>query len=276
MLAEPGLPGQPMYYVVPAKAASAEAARKFVEFATSPEIQAEGIVKRFNWYPGIDAEHVQPKLDEATWNKLFTDVKPDELASKGSRPPHTQFNDILETTSARSPTEDWSIRDARYRCAGLGACSRSSGWRRRSSRWNADVSSYIPWGSRWSFSDPVSGVALGNFIKAFELYGTDILFTLVIVGLSTGIIALARSPSAATWMLGECAPAVAILRWLYRWPLFIPFVVAGQIMRSFLAKNGLMNHALIELGPHRCRARASSTGAASSWPSCGSRPRSSR
>ena len=48
--------------------------------------------------------------------------------------------------------------------------------------------------------------------------------------------------------LGECAPAVAVLRWLYRWPLFVPFIVAGQIMRSFLAKNGLMNHGLIELG----------------------------
>ena len=97
-LVEPGLPGQPMYYVVPAKAANADAAKKFVAFATSPEIQAEGIVKRFNWYPGIDAEHVQPKLDAATWSKLFTDVKPEDLASKGKPFPLTPyFNDILET-----------------------------------------------------------------------------------------------------------------------------------------------------------------------------------
>ena len=97
-LIEPGLPGQPMYYVVPAKAANADAAKKFVAFATSPEIQAEGIVKRFNWYPGIDAEHVQPKLDAATWSKLFTDVKPEDLASKGKPFPLTPyFNDILET-----------------------------------------------------------------------------------------------------------------------------------------------------------------------------------
>jgi putative spermidine/putrescine transport system substrate-binding protein len=77
-LIEPGLPGQPMYYVVPAKAANAAMARKFVEFATSPEIQAEGIVKKFNWYPGIDAQHVQSKLDKASWDKLFTDIKPVE------------------------------------------------------------------------------------------------------------------------------------------------------------------------------------------------------
>jgi ABC-type spermidine/putrescine transport system permease subunit I len=36
-----------------------------------------------------------------------------------------------------------------------------------------------------------------------------------------------------------------VLRWLYRWPLFIPFVVAGQLMRTFLAKNGMLNHVLI-------------------------------
>jgi putative spermidine/putrescine transport system substrate-binding protein len=97
-LIEPGLPGQPMYYVVPAKAANAEVAKQFVEFATSPEIQAEGIVRRFNWYPGIDAEHVQPKLDEATWQKLFTDVKPEDLASKGKPFPLTPYFDaILET-----------------------------------------------------------------------------------------------------------------------------------------------------------------------------------
>ena len=48
--------------------------------------------------------------------------------------------------------------------------------------------------------------------------------------------------------LGNNPTAVALLRWLYRWPLFIPFVVAAQMMRSFLAKNGLMNNSLVALG----------------------------
>jgi putative spermidine/putrescine transport system substrate-binding protein len=96
-LISPGLPGQPMYYVLPAKAANAEAAKKFIAFATSPEIQAEGIVKQFNWYPGIDAEYVKPKLDEATWQKLFADVSPEDLEEKGRPFPLTPyFNDILE------------------------------------------------------------------------------------------------------------------------------------------------------------------------------------
>ncbi|MGK4422601.1 sugar ABC transporter permease, partial [Klebsiella pneumoniae] len=30
--------------------------------------------------------------------------------------------------------------------------------------------------------------------------------------------------------------------------LFIPFVVAGQCMRAFLAKNGLMNNTFVSLG----------------------------
>ena len=48
--------------------------------------------------------------------------------------------------------------------------------------------------------------------------------------------------------LGNNPTAVAILRWLYRWPLFIPFIVAGQLMRTFLAKNGMMNNMLIAAG----------------------------
>jgi putative spermidine/putrescine transport system permease protein len=39
-----------------------------------------------------------------------------------------------------------------------------------------------------------------------------------------------------------------MLRWLYRWPLFIPFIVAAQCMRTFLAKNGMLNNTLDALG----------------------------
>src|SRR5690242_16911532 len=97
-LPSPGLPGQPMYYVIPAKAANAALAKKFVDFAESPEVQADGIVKKFNWYPGIDAQHVKSQLDDKTWNKLFVDVTPQDLASKGKVFPIKQyFDDILES-----------------------------------------------------------------------------------------------------------------------------------------------------------------------------------
>ena len=48
--------------------------------------------------------------------------------------------------------------------------------------------------------------------------------------------------------LGSSPRAVALLRWLYRWPLFIPFIVVGQILRTFLAKNGLMNNLIVAGG----------------------------
>jgi ABC-type uncharacterized transport system YnjBCD substrate-binding protein len=93
----PGMPGQPMYYVMPAKAEHQDLAKKFIALATSPKVQAEGIVSKFNWYPGIDAQYVQKELDPKMWEKLFNDVTPDDLASKGkSFPIAPYFNDIQE------------------------------------------------------------------------------------------------------------------------------------------------------------------------------------
>ncbi len=97
-LVSPGMPGQPMYYAVPAKAAEAKLAEKFIAMATSPEVQAEGIVKRFNWYPGIDAKNLQGKLADADWKKLFTDITPEDLAKNGKPfPIAPYFTDILES-----------------------------------------------------------------------------------------------------------------------------------------------------------------------------------
>ena len=97
LLPEPGMPGQPYYYAIPAKAENADAARKFIALATSPEVQAEGIVKRFNWYPGIDAEHLEGSLESEVWDKLFTDVTPEELAAKGKPFPFgPYFDDMRE------------------------------------------------------------------------------------------------------------------------------------------------------------------------------------
>ncbi len=87
----PGMPGQPYYYAIPAKAKNAELAKKFIALATSPQVQAEGIVKRFNWYPGIDANAVKPSLDAKAWDALFTDVTPSDLARFGKPFPLAPF-----------------------------------------------------------------------------------------------------------------------------------------------------------------------------------------
>jgi len=87
-----------------------------------------------------------------------------------------------------------------------------------------------------------------HFAKAWDLYQTDLVFTVGIVSLSTVLIGLVAIAIAGYLTLGENPRAVAILRWLYRWPLFIPFIVTGQIMRTFLAKNGMLNHVLVGSG----------------------------
>jgi ABC-type sugar transport system permease subunit len=99
-----------------------------------------------------------------------------------------------------------------------------------------------------AFTDPAGGFSLQAFGKAFELYSGDIVFTIVIVVTSCALTALAAVAIAGTLTLGENPWIVGTLRTLYRWPLFIPFIVAAQCMRTFLAKNGLMNNTFASLG----------------------------
>jgi putative spermidine/putrescine transport system permease protein len=99
-----------------------------------------------------------------------------------------------------------------------------------------------------AFTGPEGGFSLQAFGKAFELYSGDILFTIVIVVTSCALTALAAVAIAGTLTLAENPWIVGTLRALYRWPLFIPFIVAAQCMRTFLAKNGLMNNTFVSLG----------------------------
>ena len=99
-----------------------------------------------------------------------------------------------------------------------------------------------------SFTDKTGAWTVANFYRAFEFYGRDIAFTVVIIALSTALIGAAAIAVGGYLTLGESPWAIAVLRWVYRWPLFIPFVVAAQCMRTFLAKNGIMNNSLVSLG----------------------------
>jgi len=99
-----------------------------------------------------------------------------------------------------------------------------------------------------AFTSKEGAATLANFYRAFELYSVDIAFTLVIVGVSTLLCGAFAIAIGGYLTLGENPRAVAILKWLYRWPLFIPFIVAAQCMRTFVAKNGLMNNTLVATG----------------------------
>jgi ABC-type spermidine/putrescine transport system permease subunit I len=99
-----------------------------------------------------------------------------------------------------------------------------------------------------AFRGKDGGFTWEHFAKAYEFYSTDLAFSAAIVLLSTlgiGVVAIAI---AGYLTLGENPRTVAILKWLYRWPLFIPFIVTAQVMRTFLAKNGMLNHVLIGSG----------------------------
>lgn len=99
-----------------------------------------------------------------------------------------------------------------------------------------------------AFTDRDGAATFDNFARAFELYSRDVLFTVVIIGVSTALIGAVAIAIGGYLTLGENRTAVAVLAWLYRWPLFVPFIVAAQCMRTFLAKNGLMNNALVSVG----------------------------
>ena len=99
-----------------------------------------------------------------------------------------------------------------------------------------------------AFTGPEGGFSLQAFGKAWELYSGDVVFTVVIVLASCFFTGLAAIVIAGTLTLGENRYIVGTLKALYRWPLFIPFIVAAQCMRTFLAKNGLMNNSFVSLG----------------------------
>ena len=101
-LIAPGMPGQPYYYAIPSKAKNVELAKKFIALATSPQVQANGIVKRFNWYPGIDPNAVKSELSGKDWDELFTDVTPADLAKYAKPfPLAPYFTDLRERYEAK-------------------------------------------------------------------------------------------------------------------------------------------------------------------------------
>lgn len=101
----------------------------------------------------------------------------------------------------------------------------------------------------WSVAGALTGAdggfSLEHLRMAVGVYGRDVLFTAWLVCLSVLTVALVSIVIAGYLTLGGSRTAVRILGWLYRWPLFVPMICAAQMMRSFLAKNGMLNNALI-------------------------------
>jgi putative spermidine/putrescine transport system permease protein len=104
------------------------------------------------------------------------------------------------------------------------------------------------WSVAGALTGEGGGFSLAHLRLAFGLYGRDILFTTWLVCLSVGVVALVSIVIAGYLTLGTSRVAIRVLGWLYRWPLFVPMICAAQMMRSFLAKNGMLNNALVAGG----------------------------
>mgnify|MGYP001806209094 CR=1 FL=1 len=96
--------------------------------------------------------------------------------------------------------------------------------------------------------ETAAGPGFDNLVKAFALYSHDMIFTVVIVCLSTVLIGIFSIAIGGYLTLGQNPRAQALLRFIYRWPMFMPFIVTAQVLRTFLAKNGLMNNTLVATG----------------------------
>lgn len=89
---------------------------------------------------------------------------------------------------------------------------------------------------------------LANFARAFDLYSGDIIHTVFVVGIATLLTLSVAIVLAGAITLSASRVFIAALTFIYRWPLFVPFIVAAQCMRTFLARNGLMNNTFVGLG----------------------------
>lgn len=98
-----------------------------------------------------------------------------------------------------------------------------------------------------AFEGP-DGPTLDNLRRAVAVYRSDLLFTLLIVAASTALIGTGAVAIGGYLTLGRNRVARRLLAAMYRWPLFIPFIVAAQAMRGFIGQNGLMNNTVVWLG----------------------------
>lgn len=98
-----------------------------------------------------------------------------------------------------------------------------------------------------SFLDSQGKLSFANYAKTWELYLKDIGFTFAVTIFSTVVTAV-LAILFAVYLRFRNSFLSRVLAGLYKLPIFIPFVVVAQMMRSFLAPHGLLNLTLANLG----------------------------
>jgi ABC-type Fe3+ transport system permease subunit len=87
-------------------------------------------------------------------------------------------------------------------------------------------------------------ISLYNYEYALRVYGDDILFTLYVSLLSL-LLVMTAAIFIGGWLIVH---GNRFIEFLFKIPLFIPFVVVGHAMRTFLAPKGLLNAMLSQIG----------------------------
>ncbi|MCU6796430.1 MULTISPECIES: ABC transporter permease [Paenibacillus] len=83
-----------------------------------------------------------------------------------------------------------------------------------------------------------------NYVEAFTLYGGDLVFTLWVCLASLALLIGISAMIGGFLRLG----AYPVLEFIFKIPLFVPFVVVGHAMRVFLAPHGTLNSAIAVTG----------------------------
>jgi ABC-type Fe3+ transport system permease subunit len=80
-------------------------------------------------------------------------------------------------------------------------------------------------------------ISLGNYAYAIKVYGNDMLFTIYVSVMSLLCVMLI-----AVFLGGYLTiKSNRVIEFFFKIPLFIPFVVVGHAMRTFLAPKGILN-----------------------------------
>ncbi|TXK76786.1 ABC transporter permease [Paenibacillus sp. N3.4] len=86
---------------------------------------------------------------------------------------------------------------------------------------------------------------LVNYMTAFELYTKDIWYTLWVSALSLAVLLLLSVLIGGLLRL----KGRPVIEFIFKIPLFVPFVVVGHAMRVFLAPHGTLNSTLLSIIP---------------------------
>lgn len=87
-------------------------------------------------------------------------------------------------------------------------------------------------------------ISLKNYAYALSVYGPDILFTIYVCFLSLVLVLFLSIFIGGILTLHKNR----FLEYVFKIPLFIPFVVVGHAMRTFLAPKGLLDSLLSQIG----------------------------